>query len=143
MVFWREAAKQATTSWDKVSHLSNAISDAAKGGVVSLEDVAEIDRLHVDIPSWHQVGLGRIATEACYELAIASTDPQLGRPLWQTAERWRAGLKSFSLVGLEAAREAAARWGDPADVARLDVAVEAERARIDRSIGSVAARSDA
>ena len=129
---WREAAKQATTSWDKVSRLSNAISDAAKAGVVSLEDVAEIDRLRADIPSWHQVGLGRSATQGCFELAIASTDPEIGRPLWQTAERWRAGLDSLPLVGLLAAREAAARWGDPDDVARLDAAVEAERARIAR-----------
>jgi hypothetical protein len=129
---WREAAKQATTSWDKVSHLSCAISDAARAGMVSLEDVAEIDRLRADIPSWHQVGLGRSATQACYELAIASAAPEMGRPLWQTAERWRAGLDSLPLVGLEAAREAAARWGDPADVARLDVAIKAERARIAR-----------
>ena len=71
-----------------------------------------------------------MATQAVYELAAAVDDPVAGRALWETAQRWQAGLASFSMVGLRAAWRAADRWGTPAEVAEIAGQLAAEQAQI-------------
>jgi hypothetical protein len=128
---WRAAAARAPSSWDRISLLTHALGDAAKVPLASLDEAAQIDRLRAEVPSWPEVGLGRMATQACYELAAAVDDPACGRALWETAQRWRAELDSFPLAGLRAAREAACRWGTPCEREELTEEIADERARID------------
>lgn len=127
---WRAAADAATSAWDRASRLSSAVSDAAKASLDTLEDVSQLDALRRHIPSWNNVGLGRMSTQACYELAAAVENPDTGRRLWLTAEGWRGELASLSLVGLQAAVSAAEKWGESEDVANLRSAALAEHERI-------------
>lgn len=54
--------------------------------------------------------------------------------MFELAQRWSSELSSFTLVGLEAAVEAALKWGQPDDVAELRVATDSERARIEEML---------
>jgi hypothetical protein len=131
---WREAAAAAEGSWDKISRLTNAVSDAAQIPLPSTAEVLEIDRLRAEIPGWFEVGLGRMATEACYRLAAAVDEPDCGRVLWQLAQGWRQDLESFSLVGLQIALVAGERWGEVHEQEQLREEIVAERARIGREM---------
>jgi hypothetical protein len=132
---WRLAANDATTDWDRASMLQRLIADAARVPLSVLEEVAQLDVLRDHIPEWNGIGLGRIATQSCYELAAATTDSAAGRVIWEVAERWRQELSSFTLVGLQAAVEAAEKWGEPHEQEELREAARAERARIDQMLG--------
>ncbi len=126
---WRSAAAAAESSWDRVSRLGNALTDAARVPMPMSAEVDAIDALRSEIPSWNEVGLGRMTTQACYELA-AALDGEEGPRLWRIAEGWRRGLTSFSLVGLRAALAAAHEWGSDAEVATLQSEIDAEHQRI-------------
>ncbi len=130
--YWREAAGEANTDWDRASLLIHAITDAARVPMDARADVAQLDALRSGIPSWNEVGLGRMATQACYEWAATSVDADAGREVFQTAQRWRDELASFTLVGLEAAVAAAERWGAGEELRELQDAALAERRRIDQ-----------
>lgn len=134
---WRAAANDATTPWDQASYLESAMSDAAKARLAVLDVVERLDSLRRQIPSWNVVGLGRMATQACYELAVAVNDAEIGPRVWRMAEAWRSELASFTLVGLQAALAAAAKWGTPSDVEVLAQAITEERKRIDRQLGKL------
>jgi hypothetical protein len=126
---WRVAAALAGSPWDQASRLRDAITDAAKVPLATTADVEALDALRPAIPSWNDVGLGRMSTLACYELA-AALDGDEGARIWNVAERWRRELDSFTLVGLRAAVVAAERWGTPAEVEQLRAAADEEHRRI-------------
>ncbi len=132
---WRLAANEATTDWDRASMLQRLITDAARVPLNVLDDVRRLDALRSNIPEWNGIGLGRMATQSCYELAAATTDSVAGRVIWEMAERWRHDLSSFTFVGLQAAVEAAEKWGEPHAQEELREAARAERARIDQMMG--------
>lgn len=126
---WREAAEHVTSPWDKASRLQSLITDAAKVPMGASAAVEALDALRPQIASWNEVGLGRMATQACYELA-AAVPGEDGATYWATAERWFTELDSFSLVGHRTALAASKRWGSAADVARRTQMVNAEHERI-------------
>ncbi|MEZ4460523.1 MAG: hypothetical protein R3E66_12520 [bacterium] len=132
---WRLAAEAATTDWDRAAMLQRLISDAAQVPIHALEEVAQLDALRPNVAEWNDVGLGRMATQACYELAAATRDASAGPTIWKTAERWRKDLSSFTLVGLQAAVAAAEKWGEPYELEALRQAVRAEQARINELLG--------
>ncbi|MEZ4224789.1 MAG: hypothetical protein R3B13_27805 [Polyangiaceae bacterium] len=127
---FREAAGSAADAWERTSRLRDALSEATKAGQTDLESARSIDALRAQIESWNEVGLGRMSTEAVFEQAAIAEDEATGRALFRLAERWRSELRSFFLVGLEAALRAAQRWGSEADVERIRQALHDERARI-------------
>lgn len=129
---WRQAAREAEKAWDRISRLRNLLSAAAEASItVTVTDVIdEIHHLRSDIPSWPEVGLGRMTTEACYAVAAATKDPESGRHAFGRAQTWRRELKSFPLAGLETAIKAAEAWGEPSDVESLRRAADEERRRI-------------
>ncbi len=127
---WREAAERAESPWDEASALRSAIVCAAQAGVETLEEVQRLDALRGEIPNWGEVGLGRMATQACFSLAAACKTPAHGQALWRTARSWQAELTSFTLVGLRAAQDAAALWGTPEEQGAIQAAHDAEHARI-------------
>lgn len=127
---WRAAAALAESAWDTAARLRDAVVDAAKVPMAAMAEVEQLDALRAEIPCWNEVGLGRMATQACYALAAVTSEDEGGQELWATAERWRRELESFTLVGLRTAVTAAERWGTPEDVQALRHAVDVECARI-------------
>lgn len=132
---WVAAAQAAGSAWDTISSLTDAMEDAAKAGIETSGEAVEVDRLRQEIDSWRTVGLGRMATAACLELASATTTPEFGMRLWRLGCRWMGELESFPLVGLRAARAAASMWGEPADVEAIDRKIVAEEAEIEAMFG--------
>ena len=126
---WEAAAREAESPWDQASRLQSALTDAAKVPMALSSAVEALDALRDQIPSWNEVGLGRMATQACFEHA-AALDGDAGHHSWSVAERWHRDLGSFPLVGRRAALAAAKKWGSASDVDRLQVAVDEEHQRI-------------
>lgn len=126
---WCEASRDAESPWDIASRLRSAIAAAARVPLALPAEVDQLDRLRSQIPSWNTVGLGRMSTQACHELA-AALDGEEGARVWAIAERWFDELDSSALVGLQAALAAAQHWGSEQDVARYRAAVDEEYRRI-------------
>lgn len=127
---WRNAASEAESAWDKVSHLTQAMVDAEKAGLSTIVEAEEIDALWSDIEGWEQVGLGRIATQACFALSASMGDRETGGRLMTLAQRWRKELTTFHLLGLRAAVDAAEEWGDASELAELEEALLEEERRL-------------
>lgn len=128
---WREAVTRTDDPWDRISLRTSAMTDAVRAGASALEEARAVDAERPSVQSFSEVGLGRAATQACYEASAASDDPTVGRELFELAERWRAELVTYTLAGLEAGVRAAWRWGTPEELSRLERARDDEQAQID------------
>lgn len=127
---WRLAAEEADSDWDQASALRSAMECAANAGIETKGEAQRLDQLRHQIPNWNGLGLGRMSTHACFALAAVAQTPEIGEELWARARSWQADLDSFTLVGLEAALQAAELWGTPLDQQALRTAHDAEHARI-------------
>jgi hypothetical protein len=127
---WREVAETAASDWDRASALNSAIEAAALAGIESITEVRTLDTLRHKVPNWGGLGIGRMSTHACFSLAAAARTPEIGEELWARARSWQADLESFTLVGLQAALEAADLWGSPQDREALQAAYDQEHQRI-------------
>ena len=127
---WREVADTAESDWDRASALNRAIEAAALASVETTSEVRTLNTLRHQVPNWGGLGIGRMSTQACFSLAAAAHTPEIGEELWATARSWQADLRSFTLLGLRTALQAAQRWGAPEDREALEAAIDVEHRRI-------------
>ena len=129
----RSLLDQEDTLWDQTSLSRDLVELYCQAELFdeALAMARHLDTLLSSSDEWIGYGLGRMAIESVFKLALIHPDLHAAREAFALADSWLAMSNDLPLIGREAAMQAAERCGLEEKTAFYKELAQQERARID------------